>query len=277
MNMSSKLQQTDCVGDLTACAVGPRDVSSRTFMDIHDNGVEIVFPPDKRQQVTVTTEYPWNMVGQLIMRFPNGDYYSGTGTLVDKTHVLTAAHNVYGHDFGGEATDVWFVPARNGSVQPYGSVQASKFFFPQAYRKQALPSPLALDGNIDDMKHYENDYAVIRLSSPLNLPYIAMYAASDEELTSTTAGITGYPSDQAFGTMWSASGNVSVEDFGLLGYKIDTYKGESGASLMMSFEDPSGLVSAGIHVAGSREHNSNFAVRLTHERITHIERWIDSE
>ena len=211
------------------------------------------------------------------MKFPNGKFYTGTGTLIDDRHVLTAAHNVYGKSLGGDAVSVEFFPGRNGTEFPYGIVGVSRFFYPAEYADIDIESPLEAAVPSDDMSHYQFDYAVLRLAKPVTNPVVGILAATDEELTTHKARISGYPGDKPKGTMWTTTGPVAPAEHGLLRYKIDTYKGESGSSVMMRVDDLRGQCCVGVHVAGSHEWDANIAVRMTKERIAKVRAWMETE
>lgn len=115
----------------------------------------------------------------------------------------------------------------------------------------------------------------IRLEKRLPLPIFGLYAASDKQLA-TKARITGYPGDKPKGTMWSGAGDLAPADAEFLFYQIDTYKGESGSAILVDLAMPIGLTVVGVHVAGDRDLETNFGVRLDGPRIKQILEWINS-
>ena len=82
----------------------------------------------------LTQKFPYSMAGQLI--FSSGDYdYQGSGTVVNKLSVLTAAHNIWDADEGW-SYDVEFNRARSG--QKIGThVMASRIFVFGGYQNAA--------------------------------------------------------------------------------------------------------------------------------------------
>ena len=148
----------------TPVIVGGRTDSGAVYTTAGAPGLpQIVFPPDTRTEVDDTRAYPWNTIGQLVMSFPNGKTYTGTGTLVDRQHVLTAAHNVFGNDIGGFVETVYFIPARNGDEMPYGVYGASRVFITEEYYTLSPADPNATPaGDVEDYTQYSQDYAIER-------------------------------------------------------------------------------------------------------------------
>src|SRR5690606_31347750 len=122
--------------------------------------VQIVFPDDRRTRVADTTKYPYRAIGWLEMTFPNGDTYTGTGTLIGAYHVLTAAHNLYGQELDGWVKRVTFTPAKNGnSNPPWGSANAARVRIPEEYVHLSPPSPFG--GVVDDVTKYIYDFGLV--------------------------------------------------------------------------------------------------------------------
>ena len=236
----------------------------------HRGPFQIVFPPDQRARVTPTTSFPWNSLGQLIMMFPNGGIYSGTGVVIDNRHVLTAAHNVFSNQLGGFATQGVFLPARDGTTV-HDSVDVNRVYITEDYHSL---SPAEPEGDVVDYTPYTEDYAVVRLSRAIDNPTITPVAASDHQLDRATVVVAGYPGDkQPPDTLWTSSGNLGAPDDEFLFYQIDTYRGQSGAPVLLPRTDNSPAI-VGVHVGGSTALQTNFAVRLTPERVAQIATWV---
>lgn len=237
---------------------------------------QIVIGADTRVRVSPTTGMPYRLYGQLEMTFPNGETYTGTGTVIGGYYVLTAAHNLWGEDLGGWATSVSFFPARNATTAPYGEIAAAQWFVPEEYRTVAPPSPLNTPtGVVEDYTQYLYDFGLVRLSQPVNVGYAGMEAASNSYLSSAHVLIAGYPGDKLpEDSMWAAEGRVqpSSNDDDLIFYQIPTYQGESGAGLMV--KEGNDFYVVGVHVAGDPDLNSNFAVWLNSDNIRTIRGWM---
>ncbi|OTN89051.1 hypothetical protein A5819_001543 [Enterococcus sp. 7E2_DIV0204] len=81
---------------------------------------------DDRKIVFDTTINPYKKVVFLVMTFPNGVSYIGSGDLVSSDTVLTAGHCIYSKEDGGFATTVAVYPGYNGNYAPYGVGYAKK-------------------------------------------------------------------------------------------------------------------------------------------------------
>lgn len=82
----------------------------------------------------LTAKFPYSMAGQLI--FSSGDYdYQGSGTVINKLSVLTAAHNVWDADEGW-SYDMEFNRARSGR-KIATRVMASRIFVFGGYQSVA--------------------------------------------------------------------------------------------------------------------------------------------
>ncbi|WP_020475574.1 trypsin-like serine peptidase [Zavarzinella formosa] len=216
-----------------------------------------VFPPDDRKQVTNTTVAPFDGVGLLEMTFPNGKVYTGTGTLIDGTHVLTAAHNLFDNRDGGKATKITFTPAQNGPPKPKTTIDALRWDFPADFEKNEGDDTL--------------DYGVVTLKSeaPKTATKYKVKVASDKDLSSMEFQVAGYPGDKASGTMWYGKGKLTKVLPKLLQYKISTYEGESGAAV--AAKDSDGWSVFGIHDGGTVE--ANQACRITDSVKQAIDQW----
>lgn len=240
-------------------------------------GARIVIPPDTRIRVNPTTGFPYRCIGQITASFPGGSSYTGTGTLIDEFHVLTCAHVLFSPDDGGFATSVSFAPARNGRVEPWGSIAASRLSLPEEYVTAPPPSPFG--NGLVDYTQYLYDFALVTLGSAVDFDaYPAPAWVDNGGLRGVACSVTGYPGDKPPGTMWGASGQVQTEDTEqFLFYRISTYAGESGAAVMGRF-DPRvpGIEIVGVHVAGTvvSGEETNFAVRLSPEVLGVITGWM---
>lgn len=247
--------------------------------DEHLHTVRTVFPPDTRAKVDPTTVLPYLFFGQLEIQFPKGDRGFGTGVLIDRQHVLTAAHNLYQNKRGGWAQMVNFSLARNANSYPYQSVDFKRLNVPDEYKSVSPQGPDS-NGQVGDHKQYLYDYGVVTLQTALDPAdglFLPMYPADDETLNGHAASVAGYPGDKSTGTMWNDNGALMPPTDEFLFYRMSTFRGNSGSAVRVLLDKVAAnhiprIV--GVHVAGSKDIDANFAVRLTQDVIDRIGYWL---
>lgn len=235
------------LGQRRACAY-----ADATWINGHARIItpEDVIGDDDREPIHPTDVWPYRATGQLIVRFERGERCIGTGTMVGKRHVLTAAHNVYDADLGG-AIHALFVPARDGEETPYGYTQAVDIWYPPAYAEG------------DDSA----DYALIFLAEDVGIRvgHYKVQPHDPGELLKQEVTIAGYPIDMpgAGKNMWAARNLVAYADANFVHYIVDTGRGQSGAGVF--FKDPKTGVQhlVAIHSEGHGKYNRG--VRITSE------------
>lgn len=72
---------------------------------------------------TASSTFPYSAIAYIEAEFSDGSRVSGTGTLVGRNDVLTAAHVIYDAQLGS-ATSVTVQFGRDGASRPYGSIDA---------------------------------------------------------------------------------------------------------------------------------------------------------
>lgn len=224
---------------------------------------EIVIGPDDRVRVQATGAWPYSAHGHIIMRFPNGQVYIGSGTLVDQHHVLTAGHCVYSAADGGYASEIIFNAGQNDAQLPFGTSRAVRILTVPQYEQNENVNwdmgMLILDRNV---------------GSANEAGFYALKAVeTSQELLMLRVNVSGYPGDKDDGQqMWTHADivkNVSAERFG---YDVDTFGGQSGSGVW-TLVDGLGETIVGIHTTGSS--SGNGATRITPEKLQIILGWIN--
>jgi V8-like Glu-specific endopeptidase len=225
------------------------------------------------EQVVETDVYPYRVHGHLIMTFPNGKTYIGSGTLVGPRHVLTAGHNVYEKKLGGYATEITFVAARNGDDAPYKDIAVRRILTFQEWIKASTDDP-------DDPSH-DHDMAMLILTKDVGdqTGWFGIAQLDNTELKDSSINVTGYPGtvkgEKKYGReMWTGQGPVvSLGGANLFSYYVDTTPGSSGSGVWGTWDGLDGYHVVGIHVTGSRLGNS--ASRITAAKFNRLVSWLN--
>lgn len=217
---------------------------------------------DGREEIHPTTVWPFRATGQLIVRFPTGQRCIGTGCLIGKRHVLTAAHNLYEPSMGGRAVRADFVPARDGESAPYGESVAVKMWYPPAYEQGQVNA----------------DYAVLWLATDVGsqVGYYKVQPHGPAELINQEVSIAGYPIDKPGSgkNLWGARNTVAYADEDFLHYIVDTGQGQSGSGIFLKDPASGRQHLVGIHTEGAGSYNRGVRVSSTlfHECFSRIAR-----
>ena len=227
---------------------------------------------------------PYWFVGQLLVEFPKAVGVA-TATLIaakrkENTglYLLTCAHNLFNHTYGGRAEVITFQRGLNGQPEPpYPVVQAADWFYPNEWPDYAIGEDI-LPGSIGPKLLQQSqvyDYGLIRLRSKIDVTDCPMMTARrDDHLQDREAQLIGmYKWNGEEDNMYVGTGKIDVVTDVLLGYKISTDAGTSGTAVMESpITSPPGIV--GVHIkAGLPGDNHNYGRRLTQDVIDRIESW----
>ena len=174
--------------------------------------------PDNRVRITNTTAWPHRALGALIVTYQDGKQFVGTGTLVNKHHVLTAGHLVYLKARGGWVTSVQFNAAQDEANVPYGSAFATRLITFKGWKEEGL---------------FEYDTGMLILDRDVGnqTGWMGLITTEDEDLSGHQVTVEGYPSDKGGRQRWGASAPLHDVESHLIKYDIFTALGESGAGV----------------------------------------------
>lgn len=191
--------------------------------------------------VTDGSPFPYSAIVQIISVFPNqpaGQYFQGSGTIVDRFHVLTAGHLVYDASLGGYAKQITVYPGRTGATTPFGAANGIQ---------ERTFDPFIADDKVNSTAHApgDGDVGLITLDRTLGdqtgwIPFAA--DNNDAFFAGQTFRKIGYPGDQGFSgrDMYAEVGPIDgavpgvVTGFGALEWStanLTSIAGESGSSL----------------------------------------------
>lgn len=196
-----------------------------------------------------TTSLPWSSVVQVYATFPSGYVAQGSGVIVDRNSVLTAAHVIFDVDRGGKAQTVQVVPGRNGSSAPFGTYLAAEV---TSYGAE-------LDNNARTLTDAETarDVALLSFSTELGVQAGGWMSVGSIGIGGF-ANVTGYPgttpANAPDGTrMWSDSAVLANKGNGSL-TTIDAYiaPGSSGGPAWIDNDPGPGLLPSVVGIVSSK-------------------------
>jgi V8-like Glu-specific endopeptidase len=221
---------------------------------------EVIIGPDDRVRVPGTSAWPYRVHGHMIMRFPNGNVYIGSGTMVSKHHVLTAGHCVHSKEDGGWATSVQFNAAQNDASLPFGSVFATR-----------LLSVAGWTSNGD--RAYDMGMLILQSDLGQRTGWFGIITIpNDGELLRKRVNVTGYPGDKGGQQMWTHADAVKAVTPENAYYDIDTMGGQSGSGVWSVFPGHSGEKVACIHTTGAS--SGNGSTRISRPKFDRIVDWM---
>jgi V8-like Glu-specific endopeptidase len=232
-----------------------------------------IIGPDERVPITDTAEAPWRSVVQLVM-FDQFTNVVGTcsGSMVDDTTVLTAAHCVWDDSFGPYHS-ILAIPGSDGLDWPLGTgfTFGTNVTVPQGWIDTAgLPMP----------PRVEYDFALVHLSdtdwTTATRPHMFVGAPTDEYLQSPDIILAsaGFPGDQHAGTMWLAAGFVTGFTAVTMVTDMDTVSGQSGSPTWIVDVISDTVATAGVISYQQLEFPwHNVAVRFTPTHLDALDHW----
>jgi len=200
-------------------------INSKTNYNVpesSENDNSILLPSDvsgtdDRVRITPTTDYPWSSIVKLFITW---DGYStfGSGTMIDKNHVLTAGHCVYSQSHGGWANSVKVVPGADNGNEPFGHAWAINM---RCYSRWI---------NNEEGKH---DFAIITLDRGIGLQtgWMELYSTFYwDPIYTGILNTAGYPYDLDNGkNMYSTYDNgYHANEYNHF-YYLDIEGGQSGS------------------------------------------------
>lgn len=199
---------------------------------------------DGRAQVTNVNAYPYSAIVYLTITRADGKVTHGSGAMVGRDLVLTAAHCVYDMDLGWSKS----INVKPGGVNSkFDSTNATTYYASSVYTSGGYES---------------YDYAAIKLDSTRTGQLTGYYGTRWFSLNASLAGqdmyVYGYPYDKPDGTMWYGTGTISNVQSMMFDHNADTESNMSGGPVVLTSEWDRIV---GIHTRGNT--TSNRAVRMT--------------
>ncbi|CAD5900051.1 putative mucin/carbohydrate-binding domain-containing protein [Carnobacterium maltaromaticum] len=198
---------------------------------------------DERIRVINTQEEPYNSTV-----FIAADGSSGSGAVIGKNTVLTAAHvvmRIYGNP---NKDSIYVIPGRDSAVLPYGKFKIKSVYIPKNY----IENP-----NVD------MDIAILTIDTLEGKSIGDVVPELPFKLTNTVnegtkLSTVGYPGDKPWGTMWSSAGVALKHTDTRVYYDMDTVGGQSGSPVFNGINEIIAVHTTGIGI-------SNFGTKLNTE------------
>lgn len=216
---------------------------------------------DNRKRVTSVKKDPYYKIAYLYIIDANGNPYAGTGFLISKNYMLTAAHNV--HISGKPVKSVTAYFGANGNN----------------YGVKAYSSVVGWCSSYPSNQSVANDWGYIKLSSNAGntCGWFGIGYTTKANLEAAKFTVCGYPADKAAYNkkskmhgqnvqMWKHSGKLTKVQTGSLKYKMDAEIGQSGSPVYNS----STKIVYGIHYGKPVLSSTNSGARITKGIFTYL-------
>jgi len=226
---------------------------------------QIVIGADNRVRIKYTTIYPWRAVCKVIVTFPSGNSYVGSGTLIGAKYALTAGHVVHLEDEGGWAMSVRVIPGLDGTYQPYGDAWGTTLRSYTGWTE---------DGSSN------HDFALVTLDRNIgdSTGYLGYMDVGSNPLVAVTGHLSGYPGELGGGmAQYYHSKQIGSVGFYLIYYSIDTSGGQSGSGVFKVSGTERKVF--GVHTGWINDWpygNINQATRINTQKYNSLKSWIAS-
>ncbi|VRZ61195.1 V8-like Glu-specific endopeptidase [Streptococcus pneumoniae] len=233
---------------------------SPTYGQYYTNQSEVIIGKNDLVKVKNTLQYPYSTSAYVESKFrgvKNGKdvTYRGSANFIKDNVLITAAHNIYKHEFGKDAEELYVTPARTPNSVPFGRIKVKEVRYLKEFR------------NLNSKDAREYDLALLILEEPIGAKLGTLgLPTSQKNLTGITVTITGYPSyNFKIHQMYTDKKQVLSDDGMFLDYQVDTLEGSSGSTVY----DASNRV-VGVHTLGDGANQINSAVKLNERNLPFI-------
>ena len=232
---------------------------SPTYGQYYTNQSEAIIGNNDLVKVKNTLQYPYSTSAYVESEFrgvENGKdvTYRGSANFIKDNVLITAAHNIYKHEFGKDAEELYVTPARTPNSVPFGRIKVKEARYLKEFRNT----------DPDELTTY--DLAVLILEEPIGAQLGTLGLPNNiENLKGIGATITGYPAISEDEQMYTGFKNILKDTGDFLFYQIDTKGGASGSAV---YDSTNRVV--GVHVSGSDPEQMNYAVKLNEKTLSFI-------
>ena len=251
--VSETLQESPGTNNFSLPDVSP------TYGQYYTNQSEVIIGKNDLVKVKNTLQYPYSTSAYVESEFrgvENGKdvTYRGSANFIKDNVLITAAHNIYKHEFGKDAEELYVTPARTPNSVPFGRIKVKEARYLKEFRNTAP----------DELTTY--DLAVLILEEPIGAQLGTLGLPNNiENLKGIGATITGYPAISEDEQMYTGFKNILKDTGDFLFYQVDTLRGASGSAV---YDSTNRVV--GVHTNGSEAEQMNYAVKLNEKALSFI-------
>lgn len=156
------------------------------------------------------TRFPNRAVVYILSRYPNGSWHCGTGYMIGRNTIGTAAHCIYSYDDGGYPLEMRLYPGKKGDYTPYGMTYACDFVVPTEYISR---SKVTFASSRYDTAMQKVDYGIIHVNNNLG-------------------DVVGWFGFRTYGGLKSKS-----KDYHMVGYYDGKLTTQQGENLVYSYDN----------------------------------------
>ncbi|CMX35313.1 V8-like Glu-specific endopeptidase [Streptococcus pneumoniae] len=234
---------------------------SPTYGQFFTSRPEAIIGSNDLVTIENTLQYPYSTsvyVESVFHGVQNGKNktYRGSASFIKDNILITAAHNIYKHEYGKDAEELYVSPAATPDNTPFGTVKVKKYYYLKNF----------VSDNPD--RHSKNDLALLVLEEPIGTKTGTLGLSSlSTNLSGLNVTITGYSALSEAIQMYTDTRKVIRDTGDFLYYNVDTYGGASGAAVY----DVSHRV-VGVHIGGESRGSDivNLAVKLNEQNLSFI-------
>jgi len=186
-------------------------------------------------------------VAYILSEFPDGEEISGTAFLFGDNALMTAAHNVYDIDHGGEVVDITVYPGGTGSGYGYSHLKDKPIY----------------DSSIKGTKigknwDFNKDWAIFKTYAELgNSNRCGHFNFTKDVTTNDDLAMTDFKEYNR--TQFTGYGRASSVSSNMIYHKISTVEGSDGAPIYKKV----GNIEYVVGIVSGQNSNYNFATRIT--------------
>ncbi|WP_318968676.1 MULTISPECIES: trypsin-like serine peptidase [Streptococcus] len=181
--------------------------------------------------------------------------YRGSANFIKDNVLITAAHNIYKHEFGKDAEELYVTPARTPNSVPFGRIKVKEARYLKEFRNT----------DPDELTTY--DLAVLILEEPIGAQLGTLGLPNNLENTKNLdVTVTGYSAvNKDIKQMYTDTKTILQDTNDFLFYQVDTLRGASGSAV---YDSTNRVV--GVHTNGSKAEQMNYAVKLNEKALSFI-------